>query len=81
MNHDAVHSPEHYTFGGIEVIEYLAAKLTPEEFAGFCRGNVLKYVSRAPHKGGLEDLQKARWYLERLIESQARGSGGEEAFR
>ncbi len=79
MNHDAVHSPEHYTFGGIEVIEYLAAKLTPEEFAGFCRGNVLKYVSRASHKGGTEDLKKAQWYLERLIAAQA--TGGERRER
>ncbi len=64
---DAVQSPAHYTVGGIETIDYLCAKLSPEEFAGFCRGNVLKYVSRAPHKAGVEDLRKAAWYLERLI--------------
>ncbi len=64
---DAVQSPAHYMVGGIETIDYLCAKLSPEEFAGFCRGNVLKYVSRAPHKAGLEDLRKAAWYLERLI--------------
>lgn len=42
MPHDPVNSPDHYTFGGIETIDYLKAKLSPEEFAGFCRGNVLK---------------------------------------
>jgi hypothetical protein len=64
---DPVNSPEHYTFGAIETIDYLRAKLTPEEFAGFCRGNVLKYVSRTTHKHGVEDLRKAAWYLDRLI--------------
>jgi hypothetical protein len=69
VQHDPVERPDHYTFGGIETIDYLRAKLTPEEFAGFCRGNVLKYVSRATHKNGAEDLKKARWYLDRLIGS------------
>ena len=66
---DPVNAPDHYTFGGIETIDYLKAKLSPEEFAGFCRGNVLKYVSRAMKKGGQEDLRKARWYLDQLIDT------------
>lgn len=62
--HDPVHSPSHYTDGGIETIDYLAAKLTPDEFAGFCRGNALKYLSRLGKKGDYsEDLAKALWYL------------------
>lgn len=58
----------HYVFGGIETIEYLKAKLTPEEYRGFLKGNVLKYVSREAEKNGLEDLKKAKWYLDKLIE-------------
>ncbi|MFK7695386.1 DUF3310 domain-containing protein [Paenibacillus sp. HJGM_3] len=67
--HDPVNSPSHYTIGGIETIDYMRTKMSPEEFAGYCRGNVIKYISRSPHKNGLEDLKKARWYLNRLIES------------
>ena len=61
-------NPNHYIFGGIETIEYLKAKLTPEEYRGFLKGNVLKYVSRESEKNGLEDLKKAKWYLDKLIE-------------
>lgn len=66
--HDAVNHPAHYTAGGIEAIEYIEAKLTPEEFAGYCKGNALKYMSRAGKKdNSAEDLAKARWYLDRLL--------------
>lgn len=61
---DAVNSPDHYTAGGIETIDIIRAKLTPEEFAGYCKGNVIKYVTRARYKGGLEDLRKAGKYIE-----------------
>lgn len=61
-------NPKHYVFGGIETIEYLKAKLTPEEYRGFLKGNVLKYVSREAEKNGIEDLKKDKWYLEKLIE-------------
>lgn len=65
---DVVNAPAHYTSGGIECIDYLKAKMSSEEFAGFLRGNVLKYLSRAGLKSNrLEDLKKAAWYLERLI--------------
>jgi hypothetical protein len=60
---DNVNHPAHYTAGGIETIAFIRAKLTPEEFAGYCKGNALKYVSRATHKGGEEDLRKAGVYL------------------
>ena len=67
MRKDMV-NPDHYKVGGIESIDYMQAKMTPEEFAGFCKGNALKYISRAGHKGdAAEDLRKARWYLDRLI--------------
>ena len=66
---DAI-NPDHYTFGGIETIDYLEAKLSPEEFAGFCRGNVLKYVSRIGHKDAdVIEIGKAIWYLQRWRDS------------
>ena len=59
-------NPDHYKVGGIETIDYLRAKLTPEEYAGYCRGNALKYISRAGHKDeAAQDIGKAIWYLER----------------
>lgn len=66
-NHDAVNAPSHYTHGGIETIDYLKAKLSKDQFEGFLLGNVLKYASRFQHKNGIEDLKKARWYLNKLI--------------
>ena len=66
-DHDSVNHPRHYTQGSIETIDYMESCLTPEEFCGGCKMNVLKYVSREKHKNGLEDLKKARWYLDRLI--------------
>lgn len=67
MKHDPVHNPAHYTAGGIETIDYLKAKMTKDQFEGFLLGNCLKYLSRYQNKNGLEDLQKANWYLNRLI--------------
>jgi hypothetical protein len=60
-------NPDHYKVGGIETIDYIAAKLSSEAFEGYLRGNVLKYVSRYTDKNGVEDLRKAEWYLQRLI--------------
>lgn len=68
MNSDPVHAPNHYTQGGIETIDFIRAKMTPEEFRGYCKGNTLKYLSRAEYKGGLEDYKKAQVYLGWLIE-------------
>lgn len=65
---DIVNHPKHYTQGNIETIEYMESTLTTEEFCGGCKMNVIKYVSREKHKNGVEDLKKARWYLDRLIQ-------------
>lgn len=62
-------SPSHYKTGGLEVITILRKKLTPEEFKGFCKGNILKYVLRADKKNGSEDLKKAQVYLKWLTEA------------
>lgn len=65
---DMVNHPAHYKVGGIEAIDYIQAKLTREEFSGYCKGNALKYISRANHKkDATEDLRKAIWYLNRLV--------------
>lgn len=69
---DPVNSPDHYTFGTIECIDYLRDKLSPEAFEGFCIGNVLKYCSRYTHKNGVEDLKKAQVYLGWAIEAAGR---------
>lgn len=61
---DNVKHPAHYCDGGIETIDYIRAKLTPEEFIGYCKGNALKYISRAGKKDDAsEDLAKAAVYL------------------
>lgn len=69
-NHDTINSPNHYTAGGIETIDYIKAKMTPDQFGGYCTGNILKYISRYPFKNGVEDLRKARVYLDWLIEAE-----------
>jgi hypothetical protein len=61
-----VDHPSHYNESSIECIDAIQAALTPEEFAGFCKGNSLKYIWREKYKGGSIDLQKAAWYLARL---------------
>ena len=76
MHNDAVNNPSHYTQGGIEVIEILRQKLTKEEYEGFCKANVLKYIFRSDHKNGVEDLQKAKVYLGWLIESKEGNKDG-----
>ncbi len=64
-----VKNPSHYSFGEIEPIHYIKDKLSKEAYEGFCIGNVIKYVSRYKHKNGLEDLMKAKQYLEWAIKT------------
>lgn len=66
---DVINKPKHYTYGDIEVIDYIeqVTKNYKPELA-FAIGNAIKYISRANHKNGKEDLDKARWYLERAFE-------------
>ena len=62
---DPVNHPAHYKVGGIETIDFIEAKSL-----GYNLGNVVKYITRADHKGNkLEDLRKAQWYLTRAIET------------
>lgn len=66
--HDTVNAPSHYASGEIECIDAIRAQMTEEQFAGYLRGNVVKYLWRYEHKGGAESLRKAEWYLRRLID-------------
>jgi len=52
----------------IECIEAIEAQLTPEEYKGYLKGNVAKYIWREKHKGGIESLKKAQWYLNKLVD-------------
>ena len=61
-------NPDHYKTGGIETINYIKAKLTEEEYKGYLKGNIIKYISRAEQKNGVEDYKKAQWYTNRLVE-------------
>lgn len=65
-----VNHPNHYTSGGIECIEAIKASLGIKEFADYCKGNVIKYVWRYRLKNGVEDLEKAKVYLNWLIEAE-----------
>lgn len=62
---DPINNPAHYKIGGIETIDFIEAKSLDYNL-----GNVVKYITRADHKGNkLEDLRKAQWYLTRAIET------------
>ena len=59
-------SPLHYKQGDIEVIDYIL-----DQSFDYLEGNIIKYVSRYKNKNGIEDLRKARWYLDRLIKEES----------
>lgn len=70
---DDVNKPVHYTAGGVEVIDFIRSVLTPEEFKGYCKGNILKYICRERFKGKAVDLRKAAVYLRWAIEREEDG--------
>lgn len=68
LTQDNVNSPAHYTSnGGIECIDYIKSILSKEEYIGYLRGNITKYLHRWRNKNGLEDLKKSQWYQAELI--------------
>ena len=75
---NAVQHPNHYTQGGIECIEAIKAALGKDGFTDYCRGNVYKYLWRFRDKNGIEDLRKAKVYLDWMIENEE-GSNGNTA--
>jgi hypothetical protein len=67
---DSVNSPPHYNSGTIECIDYIKQVLGLDGFASYCHGNLIKYQHRHRYKNKpIEDLEKAKWYLERMIET------------
>lgn len=68
LSKDAVNHPDHYNNGNIECIEYLKDNMSWQGFTGYLEGNCKKYLHRWRYKKKpVEDLKKARWYLDRLI--------------
>lgn len=66
---DKVDHPAHYTAGGVECIDALAAATTGLlGIEAVCTANAIKYLWRWRLKNGVEDLRKARWYIDRLID-------------
>lgn len=63
-----VNSPNHYSQGNIECIDAIESALSKEEFIGFLRGNIIKYNWRTRLKNGIEDLEKSKYYIDKLIE-------------
>ena len=71
MEEDVVNNPRHYTSGSIECIDAIKASQTDAGYCGFLKGNVFKYLWRYKLKNNpVEDLKKARWYLDKLIECE-----------
>jgi hypothetical protein len=68
---DKVTNPDYYTKGRTEAIDYIMDK-----DMSFAEGNVIKYVTRYKSKNGVEDLRKAKWYLERIIAYEESKQGG-----
>lgn len=69
---DLVNHPPHYTAGAVECIDAIKSALTTEEFRGYCKGNIIKYVWRERLKHtdlSVKDLQKSAWYLAKLVEA------------
>ena len=63
-------SPAHYIKGRIECLDFIQDFLTAEEFRGAMKAMIIQYIYRHPDKGGVKDLKKAQFYLNRLIEHE-----------
>lgn len=59
---------DHYKNMGVQPWKAMESWMTPEQFAGFLRGNAIKYLARCDAKGGLDDIKKARHYIDKLVE-------------
>lgn len=74
---DMVNQPPHYMTGKMECIDWMEAALTHDEFVGGLKWNIWKYTYRYKMKGGIEDLKKAEFYLNRLIKKESEHNDGE----
>lgn len=69
---DQVNHPSHYTAGKVECIDALEAATTGlQGIEAVCTANAIKYLWRWKQKGGKQDLEKARWYINRLLGEEA----------
>lgn len=68
MMGDVINKPSHYHEGHVDVIGFAKMQLPPDQLIGFCRINILKYITRYDKKNGIEDLKKAEFYIKKLIE-------------
>ena len=66
MMQDMINNPMHYNTSEIECIDAIEAMLG-DEFPAYLQGNITKYLWRYQNKNGVEDLKKAQWYLNKLI--------------
>ena len=64
-------SPDYYQKGNIEVTDFII-----DQSMSFLEGNVVKYLCRYKEKSGIQDLRKARWYIEKLIDERMKTTGG-----
>lgn len=69
---DTVNRPEHYTSGKYECIDVMEDNFGTDAVENFCMCNAFKYIFRAQRKNGVEDLKKAIWYLNKIIEIEER---------
>ena len=70
---DVVDKPAHYRVGEVEAIDYIEQQLGGQGIRHYLEGNILKYMHRWRYKNGVEDLRKARWYLDKLIFEEVQG--------
>lgn len=70
VNFDPVNKPSHYNQGKIEVIDFI-----DDQKFGYYEGNIIKYICRYRYKNGIQDLEKAAWYLNRLIQKKKKEEG------
>ena len=63
---DIVNNPAHYQ-GEVECIDAIKSSMSKQQYIGYLKGNIIKYIWRFERKNGLEDLQKSEWYIQRLI--------------
>ena len=77
QTNDNVNHPQHYTQGGIECLDAIEAAMKPDQFRGYLKGNIIKYLWRYEWKNGLEDLKKAQFYMNRMVASKEKEDGKE----
>lgn len=68
VQNDVVNHPSHYTQGGIECIDAMEAAYGKDRLASYCIINAFKYLWRSHEKNGIEDVKKAKWYIDKHLE-------------